>query len=322
VTHAPTDKPVIALVGPTASGKSALGIETALRFGGEIVNCDSVQVYREIEIATAKVPPEERRGVPHHLIDFVPPHVRFTAGEWARRAAEVIREIESRGPLALLVGGTGLYLRALREPFFESPPTDERLRLRLLSLRERRGPEHLHRMLLRLDPSTAARLPPRDWSRVQRALEVYFQTGQPLSRQRVERPDPPDFARRIRVFALSPPRAQLYRRIDERTAAHFAAGLVEEVRGLLARGVPDTSSALGSHGYRRVVEHLRGERDLESAVEQTRLDVRHYAKRQMTWFRREPGVEWVEGFGDDPRVQEEVAARINVALGTNLEPAG
>ncbi|HEX7174101.1 MAG TPA: tRNA (adenosine(37)-N6)-dimethylallyltransferase MiaA [Pyrinomonadaceae bacterium] len=319
MTNTPTDKPVIALVGPTASGKSALGIEMALRFGGEIVNCDSVQVYREIEIATAKVPPHERRGVAHHLIDFVPPHVRFSAGEWARRAADVIREIESRGRLALLVGGTGLYLRALREPFFESPPTDERLRSRLLTLRERRGPAHLHRMLLRLDPATAARLASRDWSRVQRALEVYFQTGLPLSRQRVERPDPPEFARRIRVFALSPPRAELFRRIDERTASHFDGGLVEEVRGLLARGVPTHSSALGSHGYRRVVEHLRGERDLASAIEQTRLDVRHYAKRQMTWFRREPGVEWVEGFGDEARVEEEVAARIVVALNTNLE---
>lgn len=316
MNNAATDNPIIALVGPTASGKSALGIETALRFGGEIINCDSVQVYREIEIATAKVPPGERRGVAHHLIDFVPPERRFTAGEWARLAAEVIGDIESRGRLALLVGGTGLYLRALREPFFESPPTDERLRARLLALRERRGPEHLHRMLLRLDPATAARLQPRDWSRVQRALEVSFQTGLPLSRQRAERPAPPDFARRIRVFALSPPRAELYRRIDERTASHFDAGLVEEVRDLLARGVPEDSSALGSHGYRRVVEHLRGERTLESAVEQTRLDVRHYAKRQLTWFRREPGVEWVEGFGDDPRVQEEVAARISATLGT------
>ena len=224
MTHTRTDTPVVALVGPTASGKSALGIEMALRFGGEIVNCDSVQVYREIEIATAKVPPDERRGVPHHLIDFVPPQVRFSAGEWARRAADVIREIESRGRLALLVGGTGLYLRALREPFFESPPTDERLRSRLLASRERRGPEHLHRMLLRLDPDAASRLQPRDWSRVQRALEVYFQTGLPLSRQRAERPAPPDFARRIRVFALSPPRAELYRRIDERTAMHFDGG--------------------------------------------------------------------------------------------------
>jgi tRNA dimethylallyltransferase len=305
-----TPKPIIAVVGPTASGKSALGVELALRLGGEIVNCDSVQVYREIEIATAKVPLEERRGVPHHLIDFVDPRANYTAGAWARDAARVVAEIESRNHTALLVGGTGLYLRALREPFFESPPTDERLRARLVRLRERRGAEHLHEVLRRLDPASAARLKPRDWSRVQRALEVRLQTKRPLSAQQGARPTPPPFAPRLRVFALDPPRAELYRRIDARAAEHFRAGLVEEVRGLLARGVPAASSALGAHGYRRVVEHLRGGRTLESAVEQTQRDVRHYAKRQMTWFRREPGVEWIEGFGEDARVRERVVRRV------------
>ncbi len=304
-------KSVYAFVGPTASGKSALGVEMALRFGGEVVNCDSVQVYRGIEIATAKPTPEERRGVPHHLIDFVPPEVNYSAGEWARAAARVVEEIESRGRVPMLVGGTGFYLRALREPLFEGPPTDERLRQRLANLRERRGAEHLHAMLTRLDPATARRLHPRDWPRVQRALEVYFQTGTPLSRQREERPAPPAFAPRVRVFALAPPREELYRRIDARADAHFRAGLVEEVRRLLAEGIPASSSALGSHGYRRVVEHLRGERSLESAVAQTKLDVRHYAKRQLTWFRREPGVAWVEGFGDDPAVQQRVAAIVS-----------
>jgi tRNA dimethylallyltransferase len=314
-TEVQTARPIIAVVGPTASGKSELGIALALRVGGEIVNCDSVQVYREIEIATAKVPPAERRGVPHHLIDFVPPEVNYTAADWARDALRAIDEIEARGRVALLVGGTGFYLRALRQPFFEAPPTDERLRRRLVSVRERRGAEHLHGLLRRLDPETAARLHPRDWSRVQRALEVRLQTGVPLSAQMGARPAPPPHAARLRVFALRPPRAELYRRIDERTEAHFRAGLVEEVRRLLARGVPARSSALGAHGYRRVVEHLRGERTLEGAVEQTKLDVRHYAKRQLTWFRREPGVEWVEGFGDDPRVQEEVAARLGSSEG-------
>jgi tRNA dimethylallyltransferase len=301
-----TDRPVIAVVGPTASGKSELGIALALAAGGEIINCDSVQVYREIEIATAKVPPAGRRGVPHHLIDFVPPEVNYTAADWARDALAKIEEIEARGRLALLVGGTGFYLRALREPFFEAPPTDENLRRRLVRLRERRGAEHLHRLLRRLDPPTAARLQPRDWARVQRAVEVRLQTGAPLSEWRERRPAPPPQAARLRVFALDPPRAELYRRIDARAEAHFRAGLVEEVRALLARGVPPESSALGAHGYRRVVEHLRGERTLESAVGQTRLDVRHYAKRQLTWFRREPGVEWVAGFGDDPAVQDKV----------------
>jgi tRNA dimethylallyltransferase len=305
-------KPIIAVVGPTASGKSELGIALALRAGGEVINCDSVQVYREIEIATAKVPPAERRGVPHHLIDFVPPSRTYTAADWARDALACIEQIEARGRTALLVGGSGLYLRALREPFFEAPPTDAALRRRLAALRERRGAGHLHALLRRLDPERAARLQPHDWSRVQRALELRLQTGGKLSARLAERPAPPPQAARLRVFALNPPRDELYRRIDLRAEAHFSAGLVEEVRGLLARGVPAGSSALGAHGYRRVVEHLRGARTLESAVEQTQLDVRHYAKRQMTWFRREPGVEWVEGFGEDPHVQEEVARRLGL----------
>ena len=307
-------RPIIAVVGPTASGKSDLGIELALRFDGEIINCDSVQVYRGIEIATAKVPLAERRGVPHHLLDFVPPNVNYTAGAWAEAALARISEIEARGRLALLVGGTGFYLRALRQPFFPSPPTDAALRARLSGIRERRGAEHLHRILLRLDPPAAARLQPRDWSRVQRALEVRLQTGAPLSLQQPARPDPPASIARLRVLALSPPRAALYARIDERAARHFEAGLIEEVRALLAAGVPATTNALGAHGYRRVVEFLRGERTRESAIEQTKLDVRHYAKRQLTWFRREVGVEWFEGFGDSPEVQRIVAARVEQML--------
>ena len=307
-----TERPIVAVVGPTASGKSDLGIALALRLGGEIINCDSVQVYKEIEIATAKVPLEERRGVPHHLIDFVPPEQNYTAADWARDALAKIEEIETRCRTALLVGGTGFYLRALREPFFEAPPTDADLRRRLVSLRERRGAEHLHKLLTRLDPERAARLAPRDWSRVQRALELRLQTGDRLSARMSQRPAPPPHAARLRVFALNPPRAELYNRIDQRAEAHFRAGLVEEVRRLLERGVPAEGSALGAHGYRRVVEYLRGERTLEGAVEQTKLDVRHYAKRQLTWFRREPGVEWVEGFGEDPSVQEEVARRLGL----------
>jgi tRNA dimethylallyltransferase len=309
-----SSKPIPAIVGPTASGKSELGIEMALRFGGEIINCDSVQVYREIEIATAKVPLSERRGVPHHLIDFVPPEINYTAGEWARAAAEKIEEIEACGRMALLVGGTGFYLRALRQPFFQSPRTDENLRRRLTEIRERRGPEHLHRMLRRLDPQSALKLFERDWPRVQRALEVKLQTGKRMSAQAVERAEPHACAARIHVFALLPPRAELYRRINERAEAHFNAGLVEEVKNLLDKGVPADSNALGAHGYRRVVEYLRGERSLESAIEQTKLDVRHYSKRQLTWFRREPGVEWVEGFGNEPSVQEMVKSRIRELL--------
>ena len=307
-----TERPIVAVVGPTASGKSDLGIALALRLDGEIINCDSVQVYKEIEIATAKVPPAERRGVPHHLIDFVPPERSYTAADWARDALVKIDEIESRGRTVLLVGGTGFYLRALREPFFEAPPTDTTLRHRLVSLRERRGAEHLHKLLQKLDPERASRLAPRDWSRVQRALELRLQTGEKLSARLSQRAAPPPQAVRLRVFVLNPPRTELYRRIDLRAEAHFRSGLVEEVRGLLVRGVPTEGSALGAHGYRRVVEYLRGERTLESAVEQTKLDVRHYAKRQLTWFRRETGAEWVEGFGEDPAVLEEVARRLGL----------
>lgn len=303
-------RPIIAIVGPTASGKSDLGIELALRLNGEIINCDSVQVYRRIEIATAKVPIEERRGVPHHLIDFVPPDVTFTAADWARLAVEEISEIEARGRRAILVGGTGFYLRALRRPFFPSPATDEALRARLTKIRERHGPERLHRTLHRFDPVEAGKLYARDWPRVQRAIEFYLQTGKRISNQRPQRPEPPRLADRIRVIALNPPRAELYARINARTEQHFANGLVEEVRQLLDDGVPAQSTALGAHGYRRVVEYLKGQRDFRSAIEQTKLDVRHYAKRQLTWFRQEPGVEWFEGFGTAEPVQMAVLAAL------------
>jgi tRNA dimethylallyltransferase len=296
-------QPIIAIVGPTASGKSSLGIELALRLGGEIINCDSVQVYQEIQIATAKVPLAERQGIPHHLIDFVSPLETFTAADWARAAVDRIEEIEKRGQRVFLVGGTGFYLRALRRPFFPSPDTDEELRGRLTKIRERRGSEHLHRILQRFDQAEAGKLHARDWPRVQRAIEFYLQTGRPISGERPLRPDPPALAERIRVIALNPPRAELYSRINIRTEQHFADGLIEEVRRLINEGVPPNSSALGAHGYRRVVEYLNGERDLNSAIVQTRLDVRHYAKRQLTWFRREPGVQWIDGFGDDPAIQ-------------------
>lgn len=297
---------VIAVVGPTASGKSTLGIEIALKLGGEIINCDSVQVYCGIQIATAKVPVEERKGIPHHLVNFVPPEINYTAGDWAREAAAKIDDVERRGRVPILVGGTGFYLRALRNPFFPSPQTDEDVRRRMNELREQRGPEQLHRLLQRLDPESAAELFPRDWPRVQRAIEVRLQTGRPMSQQKPLRPEPHESTRRLRVLVLNPPRGELYSRINQRTEKHFTAGLVDEVRILLAQGAPANSNALGAHGYRRVVEYLEGKRDLASAIEQTKLDVRHYAKRQLTWFRRESGAEWFEGFGEDAEVQKSI----------------
>jgi tRNA dimethylallyltransferase len=310
------DKPIYAIVGPTASGKSELAIELALRInkgGGEIINCDSVQIYRETEVATAKVPPAERRGVPHHLIDYVDPRVNYTAADWAKDAVARIAEIESRGGTAILAGGTGFYLRALRQPFFEGPKTDEALREKLKSIRGKKGAEHLHQMLQRVDRASAERLFPRDYSRVQRALEVFFQTGELLSEMQPKREDPPECAARMRIFALNPPRAELYEKINRRTEIHFQKGLIEEVKHLRQAGVPDDSNALGAHGYRRAVEFLRGERTLENAIEQTKLDVRHYAKRQLTWFRREADVEWINGFGDDPVTKNILFESLNLA---------
>lgn len=297
---------MLAIVGPTASGKSTLGIEVALQLNGEIINCDSVQVYKEIQIATAKVPLEERKGVPHHLIDFVSPNINYTAGEWAREAALKIEEIESRDRLPILVGGTGFYLRALRRPLFVSPPTDESLRRRLNRIREKHGAEHMHRLLRRLDPTAAQHFYPRDWPRVTRAIEVCLQTGKSIVHQKSDRPEPHESSHRLRILALDPPRDELYRRINQRTEAHFAAGLIEEVKTLLDRGFPSASNALGAHGYRRVVEYLQGLRDYDSAVEQTKLDVRHYAKRQLTWFRHEADVEWFQGFGEENRILKSV----------------
>jgi tRNA dimethylallyltransferase len=306
---------VIAIVGPTASGKSTLGIEVALRLGGEIINCDSVQVYQGIQIATAKVPFEERRGVPHHLIDFVSPEINYTAGEWAREASKKIEEIEQRGRVAILVGGTGFYLRALRNPLFPSPLTDDAIRVRLNSIRENKGAEHLHQMLRRLDPESAAELFPRDWPRVQRAIEVRLQTGNSISKQKGVRPPPPNSADRLCIIVLNPPRDELYERINKRTEEHFASGLVQEVKSLLKQGVPANSNALGAHGYRRVVEFLQGKRELTSAIQQTKVDVRHYAKRQLTWFRREPGAEWFDGFGEDSVTASAILQALRSCLG-------
>jgi tRNA dimethylallyltransferase len=299
VSEQPTARIIPAIVGPTASGKSDLGIRLALAFDGEIINLDSVQVYRGIQIATAKVPLDERRGVPHHLIDIVEPTANFTAGEYARLASEQIEAIEARGAMALLVGGTGFYLRALVNPLFESQPTDLRLRERLSQRRDERGPQYLHRLLSRIDPRASARISPRDWSRSMRALEFFFQTGQRITDEQPDTPPPPAFAARLRVLALAPPREELYDRINRRAEAMFERGLVEEVQSLVAADVPVTAKAFQAHGYRRVVEYLQGKRSREDALNQMKLDTRHYAKRQLSWWRAWPGVKWINRFGDE-----------------------
>jgi len=294
--------PIVVIAGPTASGKSDLGIELALRFNGEIINSDSVQVYRGLYVATAKVPANEQRGVPHHLIDIVDPVQNFTAGDFANLAGQKILEIESRGHLAFLVGGTGFYLKALTGSLFEGTPTDPTFRTRIRKILDRRGAGHLHKMLQRVDAKTAARLSPNDWSRTTRALEVYFQTGSPLSAQQQRMPSAPDFAGRIHIFVLNPPREALYEKINRRTDAMFNSGLVEEVQSLLRSGIPENAKAFGAHGYRRVLAHLRGDITLEQCIEQTKLDTRHYAKRQITWWRNQAQPIWLNGFGNDREI--------------------
>jgi tRNA dimethylallyltransferase len=306
----PNPRTIHSIAGPTASGKTALAVALALELDGEIVNFDSVQIYRSIEIATAKPTKEERRGIIHHLIDYVDPNINYTAADWARDAGDKIVEIEMRGKTTILVGGTGFYLRTLRQPLFDSPRTDVELRERLRGIQKKHGAEHLHKILTRVDCEAAANLQPLDFVRVIRALEVYFQTGKRMSAVQPDRPEPPEFAQRIKLFVLDPPRDELYDKINRRTEQHFAAGLIDEVKQLRLAGVRDDTNALGAHAYRRVCEYLRGERDLSSAVEQSKQDVRNYAKRQLTWFRREQDAVWLTGFGDDERVFEAMMATI------------
>lgn len=303
-------KPIFAISGPTCSGKTAFGVRLAKEVGGEVINFDSVQIYQGIQIATAKPTEEEKEGISHHLIDYVDPNVKYTAVDWTCDAAEKIAEVEARGNLAILVGGTGFYLRTLMQPLFESPKTDTDLRARLKKIKDERGAEHLYRMLKRVDADAAENLFPNDFVRVNRALEVYFQTGERISAKQPDRTEPPEFVGRIRLFVLNPPRDVLYEKINQRTDDHFANGLVDEVQQLLATGVNEYGNALGAHGYRRVCEFLRGERTLESAIEKSKQDVRNYAKRQLTWFRREKDAVWLDGFGSEEAVWEQFSKNV------------
>lgn len=317
---APTDQPVFAIAGPTASGKTALAIRLAKLVDGEVVNFDSVQIYQGISVATAKPSVEEMQGIPHHLIDYVDPNIDYTAANWAADATDAIRAIERRGKTVILAGGTGFYLRSLRNPLFEGPPTDRSLRERLSDLRAKKGNHYLFRVLQRIDPVAAARLFPNDGVRVVRALEVFFQTGERLSELQPKRSETPEFAGRIRLLVLNPPRELLYERINQRARGHFNGGLVDEVKQLLASGVRESGNAMGAHGYRRVCEYLRGERDLDSAIEKTQQDVRNYAKRQLTWFRKEPDAIWLSGFGESEAVWEQLLGHIRDGKFTDNEP--
>lgn len=285
----------VLILGPTGSGKTALSLEVAERFSGEIVSCDSVAVYRGMDLGTAKPSPEERARVPHYLIDVADPNEPFTAGEYSRRARSALREIAGRGRLPIVTGGTGLYLRALTEGLFAGPARHEQLRSRLRRSADRRGSAWLHRILLRLDRASAARIHANDISKLIRAIEICLASRRPMSQ--VLARDPLTGFRLLRI-GLNPPRSELYARLNQRCAKMFAAGLVEETRHLLACFGP--VKALDSLGYRQARTVLDRTSTEEDAIAAAQQGHRNYAKRQLTWFRREPDVHWINAFGNHP----------------------
>ena len=303
---------LVAIVGPTGSGKTALSLKLAERFSGEIVNCDSVALYREFEIGTAKPSVSERARIPHHLFDIAEPNQHITAGEYARRAREVLDEIKSRGKLPIVVGGTGLYLRALLEGLFSGPQRSEELRERLRRIRDEKSAAHLHRILLRLDREAAARIHPNDQPKLIRAIEVCLSARQKMSDLWQQgRAQLSGF--RILRIGLDPERNALYTRINERACRMFEAGLVDETKGLLEK-YGESAYPLASLGYKQAVQFLRGETDMKLAIWAAQQAHRNYGKRQMTWFRREPEVQWLRGFGDDPAVQKQALALAQTIL--------
>jgi tRNA dimethylallyltransferase len=306
---------LLVILGPTASGKSALAVSLAQEFIGEIVSCDSVAVYRDFEIGTAKPGRAERQLAPHHLIDVADPGESFTAGEYARRARAVISEIASRGKLPIVVGGTGLYLRALLEGLFPGPQRSEELRGRLREKATQHGSSYLHRVLSRLDPSAAGLIHANDSPKLIRALEVCLAARQSLSELWQQKGREPLEGYGIVRIGLNPDREQLYARINARAAAMFEQGLVEEVAILLAKFPYLTNEApFNSLGYKQALQFLSAELTREEAVTATQQGHRNYAKRQMTWFRREPDVTWLCGFGDDPTVVSEATELVRSRL--------
>ena len=297
--------PLVAIVGPTAAGKSALALALAESLDGEIVNYDSVQVYRGFDIGSGKLAPEERRGVRHHLLDCLEAEEQFTAGDYRREALRVLAGIKERARLPVFVGGTGLYLRALFMGLFEGPPRSEELRDRFRGIAERQGREFLYRLLQRLDPEAAARIQPRDTQKTVRALEVCILARTPISKMQARGRSGLEGYRVIKV-GLDPDRKELYRRINRRVEQMFAGGLVEETAAMVARQNSSRIKALGALGYRQACAVAKGQLSLPEAILQTQVATRRYAKRQMTWFRHESGIIWFGGFGDDSRIQSQV----------------
>ena len=302
--------PLLAIVGPTAVGKSALGIALAQRLGGEIVSCDSTAVYRGFDIGTDKVPLPERGGVPHHLLDVADPLEEYSAARYARDAAAAIRDITARGKLPILVGGTGLYYRALTRGLFPGPGRDTALRARLQRVAERRGPARLHAMLRRADPVAAARIQPGDRLRVIRALEVYRLTGRPLTDHFARTESPlPEYAATTIALRISPEltASRVARRVD----AQFDRGLLREIRQLLAAGVPEGAHPFSGLVYRQALEHLRGVRNEADTRALIVQENRRYARRQLIWFTKEPNLLWFHGAGERGDTQLAVARALD-----------
>jgi len=289
--------PLIAILGPTATGKSALALSLAERHGGEIINCDSTAVFRGFDIGTDKIALADRRGIPHHLIDIADPTEEYTAAQFARDAAAVIRDIHARGRVPILAGGTGFYYRALTRGLFPGPGRDEALRRRLEAIATRRGVTFLHRMLGRVDRASALRIQPRDLKRLVRALEVFFLTGRPLTAHFADTASPiADIE--VLAIALRLPAAQISERVTRRVDEQFARGLLSEIRTLLARGIPETARPFGGLVYRQALEHLHGMRDEASTRALIAQENRRYARRQLIWFRKEPNLAWLDGPGE------------------------
>lgn len=312
--------PLLVVVGPTAVGKSELAVELALRVRGEVVTADSMQVYRGLDIAAAKPTLQERKGVPHHLIDVCDPDERFNVAEYRRLAHEAIATVHRRGNLPILAGGTGLYVKAVLDEFlFPDEGADYELRRRLEAQAREEGPRALHRRLAEVDPESAARLHPNDVRRVVRALEVYYTTGRPLSEHLKEaRASEPAYE--VAMFGLTRPREVLYRRINERVDAQIRQGLIEEVRRLAERygELPVARQALGC---KEILAYLKGELTLEEAVERIKRDTRRFAKRQYTWFRKQPRIRWIdlEELGSPAAAARLIAEEIKGSLGWSVE---
>jgi len=305
-------KLVVAIAGPTGAGKSELALRVAEEFGGEVVNCDSLQIYRYFDIGTAKLPKSEMRGIPHHLIDILDPDQVFTAGEYARLGRASLAEISSRGRLPVVAGGTGFYLRALLEGLFRGPARDEALRQRLAA-REGRKAGALHRLLQRFDKRAAARIHPNDVPKVMRALEVCLIARRPLTEMFREGRDALEGYRTLKL-GLTPDRDALYSRLDERCRRMFESGLLDEARGILERGFSMHAKPFESHGYRQAIQMIRGELNAKEALFYAQRNTRNYAKRQMTWFRKEPDMEWLKGFGEESHVQEAALLSVRAFL--------